>query len=383
VRENIVIFYHGYNIRSPKNHSILMLLESLLEANFSIDENGIRVTSVSPKSAEMFWQFGVVLGKLVPQGGKFLVSAELAACDPKILSRFIEGLRLAGTTVVDLGVLPRPMVYYAARRIHADGLAMITTSDSLGLKWQIGEAVPDSRQVETLKNLLLEINSVKPSKSQGRKVRFWDVTYDYVDWLQETWFDSAAKKMHIVLEACGGVWTGRARRYLQAVFPQIVFSEVSDEHNQFHAIAEEVDRMRAELGFILGPGGGQLTVVDGYGIPYTAEELNGLLLESFGDSLHSEIFLHDAQCSPRILSKAADYGATVREIPSDESSFRREIMKTSAIFGADSTGHHYFRATCGNNDALFTACWLLDFLAHSNQTLVQHRKSSATPVGGN
>ena len=316
----------------------------------------------------MFRRFGVALGTLIPKGGQFLISADSTVADP-----FMDGLHFSGAAVIDLGLLPGPMVYYAARRINADGLAMITGVGSVGIQWLIGDTVPNSNQVETLKNLLSRNDSFPVPKPKSFEPRFLDVSNDYVAWLQNTWFDSPGKKMHVVLETCGGPWTGRARRFLQAVFPQIVFSEVSDEHDPFRAIAKEVDLTRAEPGFILGPDGGQITAVDGYGIPYTTEELNRLLLESFGASLHGEIFLHDAQCPPSVLAKATGFGATAQEVPADDASFRRAMAETSAIFGADSAGHHYFRAICGINDALFTACWLLDYLAHSDRTLAQCR----------
>ena len=347
--------------------------------NYHIDENGIREKDGFPLTEAAFRRFGVALGTLLEtkatQKGKFLVSADSTITDPEIFRKFLEGLHLLNISVVNLGELPLPMVYYAVRRTRADGCAVITNKSSVGLKWQIGETPPDAAQVEVLKNLLARNEPGKVLNSGSRDVRFLDVTYDYVAWLQDTWFDSPGKKMHVVLETCGGPWTGRARHYLQAIFPQIVFSEISDERNPIHAIAEEVDRARAELGLILGAESEQLMAVDGYGIPYTTEELNWLFLRLFGESLRGDSFLCDAQCPPLVLSKAVDCGATVREIPPDAASFRRAMLETSAIFGADSKGHHYFRAICGDNDALFTACWLLDFLSHSDRTLAQHRES--------
>ena len=356
-----------------------------MEGHYHIDENGIREKNGYSLTADMFRQFGIALGILlesrIAQKGKFLVAADSAVHDSGIFRKFIEGLHLLGVSVVNLGELPLPMLHYAVRRTRAGGCAVITNEGTVGLKWQIGETSPDSGQVETLKNLLARNEWGQVSNSGNQEVRFLNVAYDYVAWLQDTWFDSPGKKMHVVLETSGGPWTGRARCYLQAIFPQIVFSEVPDKRNPIRGIAEEVDRARAELGIIFGANSisesdsGQITAVDGYGIPLTTEELNWLLLQVFEESLRGETFLHDARCPSFVLSKAVNYGAIVREISSDAASFRRAMQETSAIFGADSRGHHYFRAICGDNDALFTACWLLDFLSHSDRTLAQHRES--------
>ncbi len=280
-------------------------------------------------------------------------------------------------SVVNLGSLPTPMVYYAARRTHADGCAAICVPNGNGspftLKWLIGETVPDAEQVDVLKKTVE--NGEEKAVNGAPEMRSLDVTYDYVAWLQDTWFDSPGMKAQVVLDTCGGPWSGRARRYLQAVFPKLVFTELGNDEEPTQTIAEEVDRTRAHLGFILGKDGGQLSVVDGYGIPYDPAELNWLLIQSFGLSLQGEVFLHDSLCPPAILQSAVRFGAATQEVSGGDAGFRRAMSVSSAIFGADSTGHHYFRALCGNNDALFTTCWILDFLAHGNRTLAKYRET--------
>ncbi len=279
--------------------------------------------------------------------------------------------------VVNLGPLPTPMVYYAARRTHADGFAAICASNengsSLTLKWLIGETIPDTEQVATLKKAVE--NEDVEAKKNVPEVRSLDVTYDYVAWLQDTWFDSPGMKAQIVLDTCEGPWSGRARRYLQAVFPKLIFTELDTGGGTARSIAEEVDRTRAQLGFVLGKDGGQLSAVDGYGIPYDSNELNWLLVQSFGLSLQGEMFLHDSSCPPAILQSATRFGAATQEVSGGDAGFRRAMSDSSAIFGADSAGHHYFRALCGNNDALFTTCWVLDYLAHGCQTLAKLRET--------
>jgi len=56
-----------------------------------------------------------------------------------------DSLVSAGADVVDLGIVPTPMVYYAKRRLQADGCAIVTAShnppDDNGLIVWIG--LPD------------------------------------------------------------------------------------------------------------------------------------------------------------------------------------------------------------------------------------------------
>ena len=50
------------------------------------------------------------------------------------------------------------------------------------------------------------------------------------------------------------------------------------------------------------------------------------------------------------------------------------VRQTQAIFGADASGHCFFRAWEGGNDGLFTACWLIAFLAQSASPLSALRR---------
>ena len=331
-----------------------------------------------PTTPTVFRRLGAALGQMVSQGGKFLLAADSQSLRFELVQKFIDGLRFSGVAVVDVGFLPIPMVYYAARRTRAEGCAILSSSHdsadaSVELKWLIDEIVPDLSQLERLQKAVSQSDFSVSRRKDAPDIRFLDVTFDYVAWLQDTWFDSPDKRGHVVLDSCGGPWANRSRRYMQAVFPRLVFSDMSDEPDSAKSIAEEVDHKRAELGITLGVDGGQIALVDGYGIPYSHDELNWLLVQSFGNSLEGETFLHDAECTPSILAEVTRFGAKLQEIPPGDVSFRRTMTETSAILGVESTGHHYFRAICGNNDALFSACWILDFLARSGRSLAQFR----------
>jgi phosphomannomutase/phosphoglucomutase len=52
------------------------------------------------------------------------------------------------------------------------------------------------------------------------------------------------------------------------------------------------------------------------------------------------------------------------------------MLKSSAAFGAEVSGHYFFRTLGGGDDGLFAACRLIAFLAASGKTLSQLRRKS-------
>ena len=95
------------------------------------------------------------LGQQVEPGAKFVVGGDVRTSTPEFLAALVEGLSKAGLDVVDLGILPTPMIYYAKRRLAAEGCAIVTAShnpaDVNGLKWMIGDHPPTPGEVRKLK----------------------------------------------------------------------------------------------------------------------------------------------------------------------------------------------------------------------------------------
>lgn len=392
-----------------------------MSGNVSFSECGIWESANSSLTSDSFRRLGAALGSRVKVGAKFLVSADSRKLDTLFLQSLCEGLQSTGVEVVNLGFLPTPLIYYAARRIQVDALATISRSYAYtcarsgsqaplcGLQWMIADHVPDQKEAEEIQNAFEDdLHKFRTCEYPPAR-RFLDVTYDYVAWLQDTWFDSPAAKTHIVLDANNGPWTGHARRYLQAVFPRLVFSEITRTSNSsrensgskgtagiqasslpivlpnyidspafLRATMHQVDRTRADLGFLLEQDGKQLHLIDGNGIPYHHDELNWLLLLSLGGALKGETFLFDSRCSSVVIDTAKGFGAILKEIPPGDVSFRRNMHETSALLGVESDGRHYFRALCGHSDALFTVCWILDFLTVFGKTPSQIRDDIPT-----
>lgn len=385
----------------------------------SFSESGVWESENVSLSSDAFRRLGAALGSRVEVGAKVLVSADSHELDSPLLQSLSEGLHGTGVEVVNLGFLPSPLIYYAARRIQVDALATVSRSYDYvstdntspaplcGLQWMIADRVPSRYEVQEIQAAFQDKSHEFRVCEDGPEKRFLDVTYDYVAWLQDTWFDSPGTKTHVVLgpqsKPIGSPWIGRARRYLQAVFTKLVFSETSPEQTSdkwrvgappapgtagvspahmpnyiesqtpLRATMQEVDHSRADLGFLFGQDGRQIQLVDGNGVLFHHDELNWLLVQSFGTSLEGETFLFDSRCSSAVLDAARAFGANLKEIAPGNPSFLRTMQETSALLGVESNGRHYFRAIRGYCDALFTICWILDFLAVIAKTPAQVR----------
>jgi phosphomannomutase/phosphoglucomutase len=284
------------------------------------------------------------------------------------------------------------MVYYAQRRLRADGCAIVTASrdpgEMVGLRWMIGDRPPSEEALEAFSRNGATGGGGRSRRKRGEQ-RPLDVSFDYVAWLQETWVDSLETQRRIVIDPDGGTCARRARRYLQAIFPHSLFSAIRDEpeavasedepdrprQESLVELAAAVDHERADLGIAFDGDGDQITLVDDEGVALTVEETAAALLESFGDELAGQSFVYDVRCSERLAERAAELGARPIAEGSSHAAIHARMCEAGAIFGAGAGGHYFFRALAGGDDALFTACWMISWLAASGKSLAQIRKA--------
>lgn len=341
---------------------------------------------------DLYRSWGRTLGLLHSGPSKFVVGGDVRYSTPGFLAALSEGLVSTGADVVDLGIVPTPMVYYAKRRLQADGCAIVTAShnpaDCNGLKWLLGDMPPTAQQVEQLRQGAE--NGPERDSVVGHGVRReLDVSYDYVAWLQETWLEARDAEATIVLDPMHGCWSRRARRYLQAVYPRVVFLTVRDEPDgvffghvpdcsrpeRIEPLCAAVEHHRAHLGLAFDGDGDRIALVDDRGVALTAEEAAWIMLESFGDGLADEKFVYDLKFSEHLPRRAEQLGAEPIAERSGHAFIRTCMLQSSAVFGAEISGHYFFRALAGGDDGLFAACWIIDYLAHCGRPLSELRQS--------
>jgi phosphomannomutase len=356
----------------------------------------IRGDAATELSTALYERWGRALGRQLPPMAKFVVGGDVRDSTPPFLAALMEGLCRAGLDVVDLGLLPAPMIYYAKHRLRAEGCAIVTASHNSaaanGLRWMLRDRPPTPEDVAALEPSPLPTNlrSV-PGEGQGEgdaedrqptAPRKLDVSFDYVACLQETFVESLTARQHVVVDPMHGCWAAKARRYLHAVFPQCLFSTIHDSvgdgvpecsgADALHELCEAVYRQRAHLGVAFD--GDRLMLVDDEGVALDPEEAAYSLLQCLGEELRGDRFVCDVRFSDQIAEAARLLGAEPLRERSGRGFVRARMGDADALFGAEMSGHYYHRALEGGEDGLYTACRLIAFLARSGRTLAELRR---------
>ena len=129
----------------------------------------------------------------------------------------------------------------------------------------------------------------------------------------------------------------------------------------------------ADLGIAFDGDGDRIALVDHEGMALTAEEATWGLLQTYGKELAGKRFVYDLKFSDRIPRPPANWGPS-RCGSGADTVLSARMRESNALFGAEVSGHYFFRELAGGDDGLLAACRLLAYLARSGKTLADLRR---------
>jgi phosphomannomutase / phosphoglucomutase len=346
------------------------------------DIRGDAETQLSPA---LYRNWGRSLGLRLISGSSFMVGGDVRVSTPQFLAALIEGLCDAGLAVTNLGILPTPMIYFAAGSRNAAGCAVVTASHNPphinGLKWMLGDLPPSEEDVQALRTQAEGGIGTVGSRSGG-SLKNEEVSSEYREWLEHARHpEDRLPVLTAVLDPGDGCWAGRALPYLQQVFPEMRFSAIHDRpdgtfphrspdcshRKNLSRLADAVCERRADLGIAFDGDGDRAAFVDDRGTVLTAEQATWMLLQSFGRDLEGRSVILDIKFSDRMAEAARALGAVPVAERSGHAFIRTRMMQTGAVFGAEISGHYFYDILRGGDDGLFSAVRMIRYLAQTGR----------------
>jgi phosphomannomutase/phosphoglucomutase len=351
----------------------------------------IRGSAEEDLSPGLYRTWGQVLGAWAVPGKEFAIGGDVRTSTPEFLAALGKGLAEAGCRVRSLGIVPTPVVHFAARSGNAAGCAIVTAShspaDMNGLKWLIEGLPPTEKDVRKLED---ETETTKAAREAGAgSVETADVWENYTNWLKETFSDTGGGEgVSVVVDPGNGSWAGRVAGCFREVFPSLAVTAIHDEPDggfpnrrpdsaepkNLRRLARAVKEQAAGLGVAFDGDGDRVSFVDGEGTILTPEEAVIVLAGTFGEQLRGRPFVYDLKFSDRVPERLTALGAEPRVERSGHAFIRRRMLKERALFGAEISGHFFYEELDGGDDGLFTACRLIRHFAGSGRNLADLRR---------
>ncbi|HVE07734.1 MAG TPA: phosphomannomutase/phosphoglucomutase [Paraburkholderia sp.] len=353
--------------------------------------------------AEVARSIGRAFGSEVrAQGGDAVVVARDGRLSgPELIAALSEGLRAAGVDVVNVGMVPTPVGYFAAsvplklaggeRRV--DSCIVVTGShnppDYNGFKMVLRGAAIYGEQIQALYKRIVD------NKFESGKGSYAD--YDIADaYLERIVSDiKLARPLKLVVDTGNGVAGGLAPRLFKALGCELVelFTEIDGNFPNHHPDPAHPENLQdviralketdAEIGFAFDGDGDRLGVVTKDGqIIYPDRQLMLFAEEVLSRNKGAQI-IYDVKCTRNLATWVRAKGGEPLMWKTGHSLVKAKLRETGAPLAGEMSGHVFFKDRWyGFDDGLYTGARLLEILARvadPSQLLNSLPNSHSTP----
>ncbi|WP_186215857.1 phosphomannomutase/phosphoglucomutase [Burkholderia gladioli] len=317
------------------------------------------------------------------QGGDAVVVARDGRLSgPELIAALADGLRAAGVDVVDVGMVPTPVGYFAAsvplplvsgeRRV--DSCIVVTGShnppDYNGFKMVLRGAAIYGEQIQALYRRIVAQDYAEGSGSYQQ--------HDVADaYLQRIVGDiKLARPLKIVVDTGNGVAGELAPRLFKALGCELVelFTEIDGNFPNHHPdpahpenlqdVIRALKKTDAEIGFAFDGDGDRLGVVTKDGqIIYPDRQMMLFAEEVLSRNPGAQI-IYDVKCTRNLAPWIREKGGEPLMWKTGHSLVKAKLRETGAPLAGEMSGHVFFKDRWyGFDDGLYTGARLLEILA--------------------
>ena len=338
------------------------------------DIRGIVETALTPEAVELIGQaFG---SEAIVQGQETVVIARDGRLSSPILAKALAaGLQAAGCGVIDIGLVPTPVLYFATYQLDTGTGIMITGSHNPpeynGLKMMMAS---NTLHGETIQDLYKRIDTGDFISNQQGSFSERDVVPDYIQRIVD---DAQIKRPIKFAVDCGNGAAGEvAVRLFKALEqnPVELFCDIDGTFPNHHPdpskeknlvdIRNAIEEQELELGLAFDGDGDRLGVVDGAGNIIWPDRQMILYARDILQRNPNGTIIFDVKCSTHLKAAISEAGGKPIMSKTGHSFIKKTLKETGALLGGEMSGHIFFKERWyGFDDGLYAAVRLLEILS--------------------
>jgi phosphomannomutase/phosphoglucomutase len=347
------------------------------------DIRGLVDRDLTPEVVE---KLGLGLGTIVRrQGGRMVaMGRDCRASSTPFRDALARGLTATGTDVVDIGVVPTPLTYFAANTLPVDGLAMITGSHNPpeynGFKIGAGKTTFHGHEIQELRKLIERGDFDRPG---GGQVTPFDIVTPYAHFVRQT-VRVGRRGMRIVVDAGNGTGGAVAVPLFQSMGFDVVplFCEMDATFPNHHPdptmvenlkdLIAAVRREKAEVGIAYDGDADRIGVIDDQGNILWGDQLMILFARSVLKEVPGAAIVGEVKCSFTLYDDIREKGGRPIMWKAGHSLIKAKMKEERAQLAGEMSGHIFFRHRYyGFDDAVYSSARLLEILTHEPRKLSQ------------
>jgi phosphomannomutase/phosphoglucomutase len=297
---------------------------------------------------------------------------------PKLIEALSKGLLDAGRDVTDLGMVPTPVLYYAAYALGTGSGIMVTGSHNPpeynGLKMVLGGTTLSGPDIQQLRK---RIEAGNFSEGQG-KLDTQDVVEQYIQ--RVTGDAKLARPLKVIVDCGNGVPGAVAPKLLRELGCEVteLFCEVDGNFPNHHPDPSQPENLEdlkkalkeqgGDIGLAFDGDGDRLGVVTPKGNVIWADRQMMLYARDVLSRNPGAEIVYDIKCTVNLGKIIEQAGGKPVMWKTGHSFIKAKLKESGGLLAGEMSGHIFFKERWyGFDDALYTAARLLEILSKDNR----------------
>lgn len=345
------------------------------------DIRGVVGEELTPALAE---KIGRAYGSLAVRAGARAVAVGRDGRTSAMQMReaLLKGLLGCGLDVVDIGVCPTPLLYYALFTLPVGGGVMITASHNPpqynGFKLCLGK---DSMHGAAIQALKADIDKGQFESGQGT-VSEHPIIPDYMAYTKKAFAHVKAGKLHAVVDCgngMGGLVGPDALRLLGCRVTGM-YEDVDGRFPNHHPdptvadnlqdLIKKVRETKADVGIAYDGDADRIGAVDEHGDILWGDKLLVLYARDVLESNPGATIISEVKASQVFYDDVVKRGGRSIMWKAGHSLIKAKMKEENAALAGEMSGHMFFADRYfGYDDAVYASCRLIEILAKTGRPL--------------
>jgi phosphomannomutase/phosphoglucomutase len=317
---------------------------------------------------------------LAGQGGsKLAVGRDCRLSSDGLRDLLVEGILSTGASVVDIGMVPTPLLYFAMHELEVDGGVMITGSHNPpeynGFKIGVGKSTIYGPEIQKLADIIEKEDYRQGQGSLSQN----DIVPAYIDKVASG-FKLSGKNLAVAVDAGNGTGGVVAVPLLEKMGVEVksLFCEMDGHFPNHHPdptmpenledLIREVRTGNLPAGMAFDGDADRLGVVDDKGNIVWGDKLMILFSRQVLAQKPGATVIGEVKCSKTMYDDITAHGGNAVMYKTGHSLIKAKMKETGAALAGEMSGHLFFADRYyGYDDAIYAACRLVEILDSSGK----------------
>ena len=336
----------------------------------------IRGIAYEDLSEDLVVSIGKALGTLILRRGLdgINIGRDGRLSSPDMFRWITEGITSTGCNVVDLGIIPTPLLYFSTHMLKYQNGVVITgshnSSEYNGFKIVVDNKSLFGEEIQTIKKI---IESLDFSEGNGKKEED-KIIEAYIKELTSN--IKLKRSVKVVIDCGNGATSVLAKECYEKLECEVIdlFSNLDGNFPNHHPDPSKPENMKdliekvistdAEIGIAFDGDGDRLGVVSAKGEIIYPDMQMILFSQQVLKRKQGSKIVYDVKCSKLLPESITKNGGVPIISKTGHSFIKNKIRQVSAALGGEMSGHIFFNDRWpGFDDAIYSGARMLEIIS--------------------